>query len=104
MPNTVAEEGIYFLSNGFGSLLSLNALLGEFQFVGVSRMQELNAIHSTTSSSMLMHFQALGYKLIHSPPNHLAEAMSKNVFSFVGISAQGLMNRFEGLEWEKMVP
>lgn len=104
MPNTVAEEGIYFLSNGFRSLLSSNALLGEFQFVGVSRMQELNAIRSKTSSSMLMHFQALGYKLSHPPPDHLAEAMSENVFSFVGISAQGLMNRFEVLEWEKMVP
>lgn len=101
MPNTVAEEGIYFISNGFCSLLSSNALLGEFQFIGVSRMQDLNSIHSTISSSMLMHFQVLGYKLIHSPPNHLAEAMSKNLFS-VGTSVQGLRNCFEGLEWEKM--
>ena len=78
-------------------------LLGEFQFVGVSRMQDINSIHSTISNSMLMHFQVLGYKLIHSPPSHLAEAMSKNVFS-VSISVQGLRNCFEGLEYEKLVP
>lgn len=77
MPNTVAKESIYFLSNEFCSLLSSNALLGEFSFVGVSRMQDLNSIHSTISHSMLVRFQILGYKLIHSLPNLFAEAMSK---------------------------
>lgn len=76
-PNTVAEESIYFLSNECCSLLSSNALFGEFSFVGVSRMQDLNSIHSTISHSMLVRFQILVYKLIHSLPNLFTEAMSK---------------------------
>ena len=43
----------------------------------------LNSSHSTISNSMLIHFQVLGYKLIHSLL--LAEAISKDLFSPAGI-------------------
>lgn len=58
-------------------------------------MQDLNSIHSTISNSMLIHFQVLGYKLIHSLPNLLAEATSKDLFSPLG-SVRGLRNYFGG--------
>lgn len=57
-------------------------------------MQDLNSIHSTISNTMLIHFQVLGYKLIHSLPSLLAEVTSKDLFSPVGISVRGLRNSF----------
>lgn len=65
-------------------------------------MQDLNSIHSTTSNSMLIHFQVLGHKLIYSLL--LEEAISKDLFSPTGISVGELSNYSEGLEWEKTVP